>query len=103
MPADEDRVLIGSPRSRRPLAIFFAVLANTLLFLALAYFLVGRSQLPGFVPHAAAASQSPDANDVPMGVVTLGLAGLALYGAVHAQSHRSWLRTRSWHRKHGRM
>jgi len=92
-----------SPRSPRTLTIVCAVLANTLVFLALAYFLVGRSDMPSYFPHAAAISDDPNAIDIPMGIFLLALAGLALYGAIQSHLHRSWMRTRRWHRKHGRL
>jgi hypothetical protein len=92
-----------SPRPPRTLTIVCAVLANTLLFLALAYFFIGRADLPSYFPHATATSDDPNATDVAMGVFLLGLAGLAVYGAVQSHLHRSWMRTRRWHRKHGRL
>jgi hypothetical protein len=38
-----------------------------------------------------------------MAVFLLALAGLALYGAIQSHLHRSWMRSRRWHRKHGRL
>ena len=91
-----------SSRPPRTLTIVCAVLANTFLFLALAYLLVGRAEMPSYFPHAMSTSNDPNATDIPMGVFLLGLAGLALYGAIQSHLHRSWMRTRRWHRKHGR-
>jgi hypothetical protein len=99
--ADRERTHVGSSRPR-PLSIFFWVVANTLLFLSLAYFLLGRADLPSFFPHGTATARSDNARDVPMGLIVLFLAGVAASTAHHAQQHRSWLRTRRWHRKHGR-
>jgi hypothetical protein len=78
------------------------VVANTLVFLAIAYFLLGRGDLPSYFPHAPASLRSDNARDVPMGLIALFLAGVAASIARHAQRRRSWMRTRRWHRKHGR-
>jgi hypothetical protein len=93
---------LGAARPR-PLAIFLLVVANTLVFLAIAYFLLGRGDLPTFFPHGPASSASDNGRDFPMGLITLFLAGVAASTAVHAQRHRSWMRSRRWHRKHGRV
>jgi hypothetical protein len=100
--ADRERVFVDSPRPR-PLSIFLVVVANTLVFLAIAYFVLGRGDLPSFFPHGAASPHDPDTRDVPMGLIALFLAASAAYGAHYAQRHRSWMRTKRWHRKHGRM
>jgi hypothetical protein len=92
-----------SPRPPRIFTIVCAVLANTLVFLALAYFLVGRADMPSYFPHAASRSSDPNAADIPFGIFLLGLAGLAFYGAIQSHLHRSWMRSRRWHRKHGRL
>ncbi len=102
MGTDRERVQVGSPRPR-PLSIFMLVVANTLVFLAIAYFVVGRADLPSFFPHGPASLQSDDARDVPMGLIMLFLAIAAVSTAHHAQRHRSWMRTRRWHRRHGRV
>jgi hypothetical protein len=99
--ADRQRAELGSSRPR-PLSISLLVVANTLLFLAIAYFFVSRADLPGFFPHGPASLQDDNARDVPMGLIFLFLAAVAAYAARYAQQHRSWFRTRRWHRKHGR-
>ena len=92
-----------SPRPPRIFTIVCAVLANTLIFVAIAYVLVGRADMPSYFPHAASTSNDPNATDIPMALFLLGLAGFAIYGAVQSHLHRSWMRTRRWHRKHGRL
>ncbi len=93
----------SGPRPPRTFTIVCLVLANTLLFLSLAYFLVGRADMPSFFPHATSTSEDPNATDIPMAVFLLGLAALSLYGAIQSHLHRSWMRSRRWHRKHGRL
>jgi hypothetical protein len=78
------------------------VVANTLLFVAIAYFVFRRADLPSFFPHAPASLKDADAKDLPMGLIMLLFAALAASTAQYAQRHRSWLRSRRWHRKHGR-
>jgi hypothetical protein len=79
------------------------VASQVLLFIALAYLLVGRGDLPAFLPHSQRAAMHDDATDLPMAIVTFAGAGALLYASRYAQSHRSWLRTRRWHHKHGRI
>jgi hypothetical protein len=79
------------------------VAAQVLVVVAFAYLLIGRADLPGFLPNSSQAGTHDQANDVPMAVVTFACAGALLYAGSYAQSHRSWLRTRRWHRKHGRI
>jgi hypothetical protein len=94
-------VELGSPRPR-PLSIFLLVLANTLVFVAIAYFVLRRADLPWYFPHGPASLRGGNARDVPMGLIMLFLASVAAYTAYHAHRHRSWARTHRWHRKHGR-
>jgi hypothetical protein len=78
------------------------VVAQILVLVACAYALVPRGYLPAFFPHAARASKQDDSIDLTMAAICLGVAGVALYGARYARTHRSWLRPLRWHRKHGR-
>ncbi len=86
----------------RPLAIAFVFVAQVLALVGLAYLVVQRGNLPAFFPHALAADRD-DATDAPMAVICLAAALVALYASRYARRHRSWLRSRNWHRKHGRV
>jgi hypothetical protein len=96
------RIPTRTPRLRS-LTVTFLALTLGFLALALAYWFAGRADLPAFLPHSSGASHAPDANDVPMGAVALLPAGFALCGAHRAHTRRSWMRSREWHRKHGRV
>lgn len=85
------------------LSIAFVVVAQLCVFLAVAYFFVGRGGLPAFLPHARSVPRRDDATDAPMGAVMLGIAVALVYSSYVARVRRSWLRSRSWHRKHGRI
>ena len=77
--------------------------ANVFVVIACAYLLLGRSDLPAFFPHAQRASHDADAHDLGMAAITFGIAVGFLYAGNYARTHRSWLRSRSWNRKHGRV
>jgi hypothetical protein len=91
--------------SRRPrtLAVALAVVGGACIILAFAYVAFARAQLPAFLPHGGAAPRGGDSHDLAMGLVVLFPAALALSGARYAQAHRSWVRSRRWHRRHGRI
>jgi len=91
-----------APRAR-PLSLALKLLGYTFLILGAEYLMLRRADLPGFFPHARGASRSDDGNDTAMAVVLFLVAAFAFYGARYARTHRSWMRTRSWHRKHGRI
>jgi hypothetical protein len=80
----------------------FYFVAQILVLVACAYALVPRGYLPGFFPHAARASKQDNSIDLTMAAICFAVAGVALYGAHYARTHRSWLRPQRWHRKHGR-
>ena len=92
----------SSPRPR-PLAVVFLLAAQLLVIVAAAYLLLGRSELPTFFPHALSTSPAPEAHDIPMAVTALACAMALLHSSHYASTHRSWMRSRRWHRKHGRM
>ncbi len=94
---------LSSPGRTRPLALACIVAAQFLVLLAIAYLVLGRADLPSFFPHALGTAARDDATDVPMAAVSLGGAAAMAYGAHYAQTHRSWMRTQRWHRKHGRV
>jgi hypothetical protein len=89
--------------SLRPLAAACFAVANICVVIAAAYFLIGRGGLPSFLPHARNITDRDDATDTPMAVVMLGIAAFFAYLAHYARTRRSWMRPRSWHRKHGRV
>jgi len=101
--ADRAPVRINRARAPRPLTALLFVGANVCLIIACAYFALGRSDLPSFFPHAQRASHDADANDVGMAAIALGFAIAFLYASNYARTHRSWLRSRSWNRRHGRV
>ena len=73
------------------------------MILAAAYLLVGRGSLPPFLPHVLGTADREDAIDVPMAFISFGCAVVAVSASQYARAHRSWMRTRAWHRKHGRI
>jgi hypothetical protein len=101
--ADQIPVRLSRSRAPRPLAVVLFIGANVFVVIACAYLLLGRGDLPAFLPHAQRASHDPDANDFGMAAITLGIALGFLYASNYARTHRSWLRSRSWNRKHGRV
>ena len=100
-----DRAHVRSSRTPapRPLTALLFVGANVCVIIAVAYFALGRSDLPSFLPHAQAASHDADAHDFGMAAIAFGCAIAFLYAGNYSRTHRSWLRSRSWNRRHGRV
>ena len=100
---DQMSVPVNRARPPRPLAALLFIGANVFVVVACAYFMLGRGDLPAFFPHAQSASHRAEANDIGMAAIALGIAIAFLYGANYARTHRSWLRSKSWNRRHGRV